>query len=111
MKKIFLTLAVLLAFAITAVDVSAATLQERRNDVADELTLVSQDIAAQRAVLVARFQSLPAGPEKTFVRSQISILSGRLAFVRTARRAAKTSYSDVQLDILINRFDLNVSLS
>ena len=109
MKNIIFTLTLLGTFALMPFVASADPLRDLRNQVASELQGVNQEFSQERRDLIAAMRALPAGAEKNAYRAKIEIINGRLAFIRSVRRDARTSYSFRQLDILISVFDLNVS--
>ena len=111
MKKLFAGLAVVLATLFTAPDAQAMTLQQQRNQVFLELRTVLDETRAELNQRRAELLAATDPAERARLRSQVLALSGRVRFLVSTRTLARYHYSQEQLNLLILRFDLNVSPS
>lgn len=111
MRKLFILLSVALTLVVSAPSAQAITLEEQRVEVFVALGPVLNAIDAELDAKIADFRASRDVREREVLRMQIAALQGRYRFVKTSRENARYRSNAVQLDLLINRYDLNVSLS
>lgn len=111
MKQLFVGLAVVLSLLFTAPDARAMTLQQQRNEVFVQLLSVVDEVRDEVSDLQAEWRASTDRAERARLRSQIQALNGRIRFLQSMRTMARYNYNQEQLQLLIVRFDLNVSPS
>ena len=111
MKKLFFCFALALTVLTTAPSADALTLQQQRNQVFVALQTVADSIRSDIADLQALRAASVDATERAVLNRQIQVLYGRLRFNQTSRSLARYTFNADQLDTLITRYSLAVSLS
>ncbi len=111
MKKLLICLAFGLAILFTAPSADALTLQQQRNQVFVALKDVMAEIRSEITDLQTERSQTRNRRDRLIINQRLKVAYGRLRFIQSTRTLARYNYNETQLDALIMRYNLAVSLS